>query len=345
MKPALNRGNIMLTGIHFLMTYRCIFECDHCFLYCGPHSQGTFTLEQIRNTFEEIKKIGTIEWVYFEGGEPFLYYPIVLEGLKLAKKQKLKTGIVTNAYWATSVEDAKIWLRPLKDLGITDLSVSDDAFHGGGETDSPAKKAVEAAKKLGLPADDICIEGPSVQPAVRPGRQTNGQTARTEGQTEHCKGEPVIGGDVRFRGRAVDKLAGGLPTRPWESFRECTDEELEHPQRVHIDALGNVQVCQGLSIGNMNETPLSEIIRNYDPYKHPICGPLLRGGPAELARVYHIKHEEAYIDECHLCYQVRRALIDTFPQFLAPRLVYGFEEDGKEEGNEKGREQFGDTVG
>jgi MoaA/NifB/PqqE/SkfB family radical SAM enzyme len=308
----------MLTGIHFLMTYRCIFECDHCFLYCGPHSQGTFTLDQIKNSFDEMKKIGTIEWVYFEGGEPFLYYPIVLEGLKLAKKQKMKTGIVTNAYWATSVEDAEIWLKPLKDLKITDLSVSDDPFHSSDEADSPAKKAVKAAKKLGLPVADICIEGPSIQV----GEQLHGQT-------EHCKGEPVIGGDVRFRGRAVDKLAKDLPTKPWQSFNHCSDEELEYPQRVHIDALGNVQVCQGLSIGNMNESPLSEIIKNYDAYKHPICGPLLKGGPAELARAYNVKHEEEYIDECHFCYQVRRALIDKFPQYLAPRLVYGFEEENE----------------
>lgn len=332
----------MLTGIHFLMTYRCIFECDHCFLYCGPHAQGTFTLEQIKNTFNEIKEIGTIEWVYFEGGEPFLYYPIVLESLKLAKKQKLKAGIVTNAYWATSVEDAEIWLRPLKDLKITDLSVSDDAFHSSDEQDSPAKKAIEAAKRLGLPVDDICIEGPSIRTAeqaggqtnVQAGKQSSGQTGgQSNGQAEHCKGEPVIGGDVRFRGRAVDKLAKDLPTRPWQSFDECTGEELEHPQRVHIDALGNVQVCQGLSIGNMNETPLSEIIKSYDAHKHPVCGPLLKGGPAELARTYNIEHEKEYIDECHFCYQVRRALIDRFPQYLAPRLVYGFEEE--EEGTSK----------
>jgi MoaA/NifB/PqqE/SkfB family radical SAM enzyme len=330
----------MLTGIHFLLTYRCIFECDHCFLYCGPHAQGTFTLAQIKDTFKEIKKINTVEGVYFEGGEPFLFYPIVLEGLRLAKEQKLKTGIVTNAYWATSVEDAKVWLEPLKALQITDLSVSDDAFHSSDdEEDSPAKMAMRAAKTLDLPVDDICIEGPSIkmsgeaggQTSSRTGGQTNGPATGLaggkEGQTDHCKGEPVIGGDVRFRGRAVDKLAKDLPTKPWRSFSECTDEELEHPQRVHIDALGNVQVCQGLSIGNMNETPLSEIIKNYDAHKHPICGPLLKGGPAELACAYNIEPEDEYIDECHLCYQVRRALIDRFPQYLAPRLVYGSEED------------------
>jgi len=298
------------------MTYKCIFECDHCFLYCGPHSQGTFTFAQIEKTFEEIKKIGSIEWVYFEGGEPFLFYPIVLEGLRLAAKQKLKTGIVTNGYWATSMEDAEVWLKPLTELKIAALSISDDAFHSSDEENSTAKKAIEAARKLGLPVDDIRIEGPSLRIQEPAGVQM-----------DHCKGEPVIGGDVKFRGRAVDKLTKGLPTKPWRFFDECADEELEHPQRVHIDALGNVQVCQGLSIGNMYEIPLSETVRNYDARKHPVCGPLLRGGPAELARVYDIEHDDEYIDACHFCYQVRRALIERFPQYLAPKLVYGLEEE------------------
>jgi MoaA/NifB/PqqE/SkfB family radical SAM enzyme len=61
----------MLTGIHFLLSYKCDLECDHCFVYSSPRAKGIFILSQIREVFNEIKKIGTIEWIYFEGGEPF----------------------------------------------------------------------------------------------------------------------------------------------------------------------------------------------------------------------------------------------------------------------------------
>ena len=47
---------------------------------------------------------------------------------------------------------------------------------------------------------------------------------------------------------------------------------------MHVDAYGNVQVCQGISIGNMWQTPLSELVRDYDAARHPIVGPLLTGG-------------------------------------------------------------------
>ena len=72
----------MLTGIHILMTYKCNLECDHCFLYSSPDAQGTMTLPQIRCVLDESQKIGTVEWIYFEGGEPFPFYPSMLEGMR-----------------------------------------------------------------------------------------------------------------------------------------------------------------------------------------------------------------------------------------------------------------------
>jgi len=71
------------------------------------------------------------------------------------------------------------------------------------------------------------------------------------------------------------------------------------------------------------KTPFSELVRSYDGACHPIAGPLLRGGPAQLAREHGVPHEEAYVDECHLCYRVRLALLDRFPEYLGPRQVYG----------------------
>ncbi len=300
----------MLTGIHVLLTYTCSFECDHCFLYCGPNAPGTFTLEQIRQVLDEALKIGTIEWIFFEGGEPFLFYPVMLEGIKRARDKGFKTGVVTNSYWATSVEDASCWLKPLCELEITHLSISDDAFHYDDEKDSPSKSALKAAQALKIPVGSICIEKPTVTHAADQGSG---------------KGAPVIGGGALFKGRAVEKLTEGLPRRPWEELTECPHEELEHPGRVHVDPYGNVHLCQGLSLGNMWETPLSTLVKNYEAHSHPVCSPLVKGGPALLAKEYDVPHEEEYVDECHLCYLTRLALIERFPHYLAPGQVYGLE--------------------
>lgn len=298
----------MLTVIHFLLTYKCPYECDHCFVYGSPHAKGTFTLAQIVAVLEEAQKLGTVQTVFFEGGEPFLYYPLLLEGVRCARAMGFNTGIVTNAYFANSVEDALLWLKPLQEAGISSISFSDDLFHSGSEEDTPAKRALEAAQQLGIACGVISISPPTVT---------------YPHENESTKGEPIVGGGVRFRGRAVEKLAQGLPTRPWQTFTECPYENLRDPARVHIDTYGNVHLCQGLCMGNLWRTPLSDMVQAYRAEEHPLCAPLVEGGPAELARRYGVPVEEGYIEACHLCYLVRRALIDRFPEYLTPRQVYG----------------------
>lgn len=298
----------MLTGIHFLLTYKCPYECDHCFVYGSPKAKGTFTLEQIVAVLQEAQKLGTVQTVFFEGGEPFLYYPLLLEGVRIAREMGFNTGIVTNGYFATSVEDAILWLKPLQEAGIGSISFSDDLFHSGSEEDTAAKRAMSAAQQLGIPCGMISISPPTVT-----------YSEENEGR----KGEPIVGGGVRFRGRAAERLAEGLPTRPWQTFTECPYENLRDPGRVHVDVYGNVHLCQGLCMGNLWKTPLSQLVKEYRAEGHPICAPLVEGGPAELARRLGYPPELGYIEACHLCYLVRRALREQFPEYLAPPQVYG----------------------
>ncbi len=299
----------MLTGIHFLLTYMCNLECDHCFVYSGPSARGTFTVQQVQDVLDEAARIGSVDWIYFEGGEPFLYYPVMVEGIRRARDLGFKTGVVTNAYWVTSESDAELWLRPLQELGVADVSLSDDAFHHAEDAPSPARLALAAAERLGLPAGTICIEKPA-----------------TSAEATGSKRRPVTGGSVLLKGRAVERLSGELATRACDEFQECPEEDLRDPGRVHVDPYGYVHLCQGLIMGNLWETPLSDLVRGYHPDSHPICGPLLAGGPARLAGSYAVPHEERYVSACHFCYVVRRALLESFPAFLAPRQVYGLEE-------------------
>jgi hypothetical protein len=296
----------MLTGIHILLTLKCINECEHCFLHCGPSREATFTIEQLRMLVEQTKKLGTVNTVYFEGGEPFLFYPLLLEGLRMVRTAGFDTGIVTNGYWATSVEDGMSWLKPIHDLGIADFSVSDDEFHHLDKDDRKPEFAREAAQRLGIPTATICIESPTGS------ENANGR-----------RGKPVIGGAMLFKGRAAEKLTAGLPLRHSKELTTCPHEDLLSPERVHIDAYGNVHLCQGLTMGNVWEKPLAGLIHDYDAQKHPVAGPLVRGGPIRLAREHGLEISDGYVDECHFCYTVRKQLLPRFPQYLAPREVYG----------------------
>ncbi len=292
--------------LDLLLTYKCNFECDHCFVYSHPDAKGVMKISDIREILKEAEKIGNIEWIYFEGGEPVLYYPIMLWGLREAKRLGYKTGFITNAYWATSVEDAKEWLKPFCEVGVSDVVISDDAFHYGKEEENLAKHAYEAAIDLGLPVNTIALEDPKEYMIGK-----------------EWKGKPVTEGAVLFKGRAVEKLVESLPRKPWNEFDECLDEDFSNQKRVHIDPFGYVHVCQGITMGNTKKNPLSILFENFDPYEHPICCPILEGGPAELVRKFNVEHEEGYVDECHLCYCARLKLRKKFPEILTPDQMYG----------------------
>jgi hypothetical protein len=233
-----------------------------------------------------------------------------VESIRRAAQKGFEVGIVSNAYGALAKEDAELWVKPLIDAGLSVLSVSDDEFHYGDVSETPPSLARAAAEKYNLNSFPICIDPPEVIEE----RSKDGE-----------KGETVIAGGAKFRGRAVEKLIKGLPIRPWEEFVECPYEDLVDPSRVHIDPFGNVHICQGISIGNFLEKPLSEIFSSYQPEIHPICGPLLQGGPASLITELGVEPEEGYVDECHACYSARREKIDQYADYLTPRQVYGLE--------------------
>ena len=277
-----------LSQLHLLLNYECNYECDHCFVWGGPSQGGIMTMDTIGHILDQAVKLGSIEWIYFEGGEPSLHYELLCSGIHLARQHGFRVGLVSNASWARTESEALAWLKPFKGE-IEDLSISDDDYHGCEDEIRETRIARNAATKLGIPVDFISIDIP----------------------------------DVLYKGRAAEKLVTQVPASPWKQFDRCPWEDLQHPQRVHVDAYGHLHICQGISIGNLLEKPLSEIMAEYDPESHPIIGPLITGGPAELVSCYGLPHEPGYADACHLCYKARCQLRDRFPKALIPDQMYG----------------------
>ncbi len=297
--------SIRLDGIHFLVTYRCTYACEHCFLWCGAEAESTMTLAQLEGLMGQAAECG-IRNVYFEGGEPTLAYPVVLEAARYAQRAGLAWGLVTNCYWATSVEDAMVWLRPLADLEISDLSLSSYAYFVEDADETKLRNAVVAARKLGLsPAvlevgAPACIEEPRTSP------------------------EDVAA--VMHKGRAAEKIAPHRASRPPRELVTCPYEDFADPGRAHVGADGELQICQGISAGNVLANGIAAVLDAYDPTARPIIRELLAGGPVALAEAHgHTPLRALYADECHLCYEVRAALRSQgrHPDVLLPSQCYG----------------------
>jgi len=319
---------VRLDAIHFLVTYRCTYACDHCFVWGSPDAEGTMTLAQLTNVIDQGAELGLTD-VYFEGGEPTLAYPIVLAAAKHARALGLDVGIVSNCFWATSIADATVWLAPFAELGIADLSLSSYAYFVEDANEENLRNAVLAAQALGIPVSVLEVGAPA-----------------DIGVPGACSGDI---GEVMYKGRAAVVLAPERASRPPESLVTCPHEDFTDPGRAHVGPDGELQVCQGISAGNVlagrdgpwpaanaPDTPagggpaprpngLRHVLDAYDPHARPVIREILAGGPWALAQaVGHTPRRSRYADECHLCYEVRAALRSAgrHPEVVAPGQCY-----------------------
>ena len=298
---------LILKGVHFLLTYRCDLECDHCFVWGSPKSKGTFTLKQIRNILAEAKKLGTVNYVAIEGGEPFLYYPIMVKAVEEAVNLGFHVEILSNCYWAACPEDAIEWLSPIAEAKDVELGLSSDLYHGETWETEEVKNAVKAANALSMKVGIMAVKYPNAEVPC----------------PNEIEGAKVGLGELMYRGRAFSKLTEKVGKKPWREFTKCPYENFANQERIHIDPLGHVHVCQGISIGNAWQKPFSKIIEEYNPYENPILEPLVRGGPVALIEKFGLPHDEVYADACHLCCAARCMLRDKYPDMLVPDQMYG----------------------
>jgi hypothetical protein len=216
-----------LTGLHLLLTYRCTYECDHCFVWGSPRQHGTFTLSQMRTVLDQARDLGTVEWIYFEGGEPFLYYAALRRGVEMAADRGFKVGIVSNAYWATADEDAVEQLRPFAGR-VQDLSLSRDAYHGDEEHRAQVDRARRAAVELSIPCDVITI--------AQPDAATVSDAAGPSAPGEYA---------VRLRGRAAEKLRRmslRKPAQPGPRAHRSVRPRPRVPGNLHRKPFGNAVI-------------------------------------------------------------------------------------------------------
>jgi MoaA/NifB/PqqE/SkfB family radical SAM enzyme len=298
---------LKLKGVHLLLTFRCDLECDHCFVWGSPKARGVFTVKQIENILQEAKKLGTVDCISLEGGEPFLYYPIMVKAFEEAVELGFNVEILSNCYWASCPEDAMEWLLPMSEAGNVELSLSSDLYHGESWQIKEVKNAVKAAKSLNMKVGILSIKYPKAETAC----------------PKEIEGAKVGLYELMYKGRAASELAEEADKKCWREFTKCPYEDLVNLERVHVDPLGYVHVCQGISIGNAWQKPFSKIIEQYKPYENPILEPLIRGGPAALVEKFDLQHNEVYADACHLCYDARCMLRKKYPDVLGPDQMYG----------------------
>lgn len=138
-----------LTCLDFLLTYKCISECEHCLYYASPRAEVVMILQDAQTYLEEAEGIKT---VVIHGGEPFLYFDLLTGIVKAAKKFETKRiWVMTNCYWAKTQKVAEKKLTALKNAGYTHMLFSADAFHQTFIPLERVKIALDVARRMEFP--------------------------------------------------------------------------------------------------------------------------------------------------------------------------------------------------
>ena len=328
-------------ALKLIVTYNCNSMCDHCRFRSRPNLDGVVSTEKANRWVRALKESFDLERLVLYGGEPTLYFKEMLDIAKHAYSTGVSINIETNCSWATTFNEALKFLDRLKELNPQFL-FSFDGFHARFIPFERVRNAIRAARKLGIAyfhdvalMDNIDAE--------------NDYDRLTKRLIRGLSREGDLGDHNLYRtfytGRAAEKLAeifaGKSCMSPHlykdflPSFRHLDQKCIKLPWYLNmshenadvivIDPYGWVSFGCGITIGNANDSPITEIVGNYDPWHHPIISILLKEGPIGLAKMpeaegYSMKKQ--YVEKCHLCQDIRNYLKPFYPNLLVPSNMY-----------------------
>jgi MoaA/NifB/PqqE/SkfB family radical SAM enzyme len=137
-----------LSKLSIIFTDKCNITCRHCMPDCTPQKNRTLEWDELRTIIESASKIASLKALCFTGGEPFLFPSLLADCIALASGFGLETTVMSNAFWAKSVEQAKKTLLRLP--GLRSIGISTDSFHQEFIDIDRIRNAIIAANDLSI---------------------------------------------------------------------------------------------------------------------------------------------------------------------------------------------------
>jgi hypothetical protein len=132
-------------------TSRCPLRCAHCFARSSPESSDQLTDDELLRCVDDAAHLGTVERLGISGGgDPFLRPQTLQRLLMRARELGLRTTVVTSAFWAPTVAQARRVLAPLAEAGLERLTLSHDDAHAEFVPAAKVLAACRAAVELGI---------------------------------------------------------------------------------------------------------------------------------------------------------------------------------------------------
>lgn len=317
-----------ITGITWLTTYNCNIECNHCFFHTKGQKKymSPDLVDRVLAGFNMDKHIF---WHHLSGGEIFLQPEKVMEIVKRIRTYfKKDIGISTNGFWAIDEKKTKDLVLQLAENGVSGIAISADHFHQQQMSSDGPKILAKVIKDLKLKTHSY-IMGARLNEDVTNAKLVNTNSEQIAKEINQNQMLPYALPTERSIGKGslinVPKKTG-IPTGKCTELNTCLGERSPfNPAMVWVDPYGNVMICYGIIIGNVNTQSLNQIISEYKPQNYPLLLELAEKGPKgvyEIAKANGMDDSGGFYDECDLCYKARSYLRSKYPELLNPEECY-----------------------
>jgi hypothetical protein len=276
----------------------CNIKCRHCAPECGPSLKSAWNVDLLKKCITDAAKLENLQKrLHFAGGEPFLYFPQMLELCAHARSSGFASTVVTNGFWAKKPERAKGMFRRLADAGMFSVELSTDIFHQEHIPIVIIRQAIQVLKSTGL---SIVLR------VVTTRRHTVSDTMR-QFSTDDLDGIEVLGSPAVPMGRALLEVQDEEFYRSVDGARGCCERLLN----LTVRSDGSVFPCcagseenPSLALGNLSDAPLDALVRRAE--LNLTIKRLIHSGPAsffDLLRTVGLGHKirPSYTNICHAC--------------------------------------------
>jgi organic radical activating enzyme len=295
-----------LRNIGFVMTYKCQVSCPHCIINAGPHRKEEMSLA---DAFDWIRQISAYRNSYIKvlsltGGEPFYNFENLKKISSFGEEQDLLVSVVTNAFWASTIDQA---VKVLKELpAIKMLAISTDAYHQESIPFEKVKNAVYATKVCDIPYNiAVCTEN-----------EEEKEYKKILSMLYEITEPETVTTAVTFpAGRALERL-GTLKhhttEEPPKSACSAGSSPMVFPSGKVIACIGpviDIDIPHPLMLGNLRDRCLDEILD--DAELNPILHAIRIWGPRKLISILResglVEHlPDVYVKDsvCNACYNL-----------------------------------------
>jgi hypothetical protein len=274
-------------------------------------------IEDACNYLTDAAAVSKLESFMIFGGEPMLYPERAMTIIETAHQMRIsKIEMITNGVWGKNGEAAEKLAMKLKTAGLNTIHVSVDAFHLQYIPIEYPRNAALASLKAGIESvtwNVAVIE--SIGATNKYGKKTVQILKKL--QTIRIEANPV---KIIPAGRAIHNLRQYFQHSSLHGPCEgepLTGNTLTDSESICVEPSGSACICWNLPIGNAKSVPLRRLITEYEWQRNTITRTLVREGPTGLLRLPEASsfqfQEKQYINKCHLCIEIRRALKPYYP--------------------------------